>query len=114
MQKKLLTVALAAAFALGAARWLQGLSVGLAMGACTAWLSAMTSPARAARLVGLSSTLGFGGGALLTGLPERLANETGMPIRIAADPLYAVALGSGQALEELDALKGVLLSTHME
>ena len=37
-----------------------------------------------------------------------------MPIRIAADPLYAVALGSGQALEELDALKGVLLSTHME
>ena len=55
-----------------------------------------------------------GGGALLTGLPERLANETGMPIRIAADPLYAVALGSGQALEELDALKGVLLSTHME
>ena len=55
-----------------------------------------------------------GGGALLTGLPERLANETGMPIRIAADPLYAVALGSGQALEELDALKGVLLSSHQE
>lgn len=52
-----------------------------------------------------------GGGALLNGLPERLANETGMPIRIAENPLYAVALGSGQSLEEFDALKGVLFSS---
>lgn len=48
-----------------------------------------------------------GGGALLNGLRERLAHETGMPIRIAPDPLYAVALGSGQSLEEFEALKGV-------
>ena len=39
-----------------------------------------------------------GGGALLNGLRERLAHETGMPIRIAPDPLFAVALGSGQSL----------------
>ncbi len=55
-----------------------------------------------------------GGGALLQGLPERLAHETGMPIRIARDPLYAVALGSGQSLEEFDALKGVLFSSSQE
>ena len=45
-----------------------------------------------------------GGGALLKGLAQRLAQETGMPIRIAARPLEAVALGSGQTLEEFDVL----------
>lgn len=52
-----------------------------------------------------------GGGALLKGLPERLAHETGMPIRIAPRPLEAVALGSGQALEEFEVLQGVLFSS---
>ena len=52
-----------------------------------------------------------GGGALLRGLDQRLANETGMPIRIAADPLYAVARLSGQALEEFEVLRGVLFSS---
>ena len=52
-----------------------------------------------------------GGGALLNGLAARLEHETGMPIIIADNPLYAVAIGSGQSLEEFDALKGVLFST---
>jgi len=52
-----------------------------------------------------------GGGALLTGLSERLHHETGMPVIVAPDPLYAVALGSGQSLEEFEALKGVLFSS---
>ena len=52
-----------------------------------------------------------GGGALLRGLDQRLANETGMPIRTAHDPLYAVARGSGQALEEFEVLRGVLFSS---
>ena len=51
-----------------------------------------------------------GGGALLRGIDQRLANETGMPIRIAPDPLYAVARGSGQSLEEFEVLRGVLFS----
>jgi len=34
-----------------------------------------------------------------------------MPIRIAENPLYCVALGSGQSLEEFDALKSVLFSS---
>jgi len=52
-----------------------------------------------------------GGGALLHGLSERLHNETGMPVIVAPDPLYAVALGSGQSLEEFEALRGVLFSS---
>jgi rod shape-determining protein MreB len=51
-----------------------------------------------------------GGGALLNGIPARLEHETGMPVRVTENPLYAVALGSGQSLEEFEALKGVLFS----
>jgi rod shape-determining protein MreB len=53
-----------------------------------------------------------GGGALLLGLPERLQAETGMPIKIAANPLHCVAIGSGQCLEEFEALKGVLFASY--
>ncbi len=52
-----------------------------------------------------------GGGALLRGLSTRLHNDTGMPIRVADDPLYAVARGSGQSLEEFEALRSVLFSS---
>jgi rod shape-determining protein MreB len=48
-----------------------------------------------------------GGGALLTGLDLRLQHETGMPIHIAPNPLQAVAIGSGQALEEFEALRAL-------
>ncbi len=51
-----------------------------------------------------------GGGALLQGLDARLNHETGMPIIVADNPLHSVALGSGQSLEEFEALKGVLFS----
>src|SRR5271155_5836294 len=52
-----------------------------------------------------------GGGALLHGLDSRLQHETGMPIVVARDPLNCVAIGSGQCLEEFDALKRVLITT---
>ncbi len=52
-----------------------------------------------------------GGGALLNGLDARLHAETGMPIIRAADPLNCVALGSGQCLEEFEALRQVLVSS---
>src|SRR5450755_2976367 len=52
-----------------------------------------------------------GGGALLHGLQARLQHETGMPIVIARDPLNCVAIGSGQCLEEFEALKRVLITT---
>ncbi len=52
-----------------------------------------------------------GGGSLLKGLDERLKHETGMPIHIAEDPLFAVAVGSGKCLEEFEALRRVLISS---
>src|SRR6202051_2623413 len=53
-----------------------------------------------------------GGGALLNGLDHRLAAETGMPIIIANNPLHSVVIGSGQCLEEFEALKHVLISSN--
>ncbi len=53
-----------------------------------------------------------GGGGLLHGLDARLAAETGMPIRLADSPLDSVVIGSGQCLEEFDALKQVLISSQ--
>jgi rod shape-determining protein MreB len=52
-----------------------------------------------------------GGGALLKGLDERMRHETGMPVRVAKDPLYCVVLGSGRCLEEFEALKRILVSS---
>jgi rod shape-determining protein MreB len=49
-----------------------------------------------------------GGGALLGGFDERLAHETGMPIRLAVEPLYSVVIGSGRALENIDAMRGLM------
>jgi rod shape-determining protein MreB and related proteins len=51
-----------------------------------------------------------GGGAMLHGLDTRLLSETGMPIVVANDPLNSVAVGSGQCLEEFEALNHVLIS----
>ena len=49
-----------------------------------------------------------GGGALLGGLDQRLSHETGMPIRVAEEPLYSVVIGSGRALENIDAMRGLM------
>lgn len=42
-----------------------------------------------------------GGGALLRGFKDRLHEETKLPVRIADDPLTAVALGTGKYLAEI-------------
>src|SRR5579864_3661187 len=52
-----------------------------------------------------------GGGALLHGIDARIQQETGMPIVVARDPLNCVAIGSGQCLEEFEALKQVLITS---
>ncbi len=49
-----------------------------------------------------------GGGALLRGLPERLRKETGMPVFIAEDPLYAVVNGAGKCVENIALLEAVV------
>lgn len=48
-----------------------------------------------------------GGGALLRGLDKLLAEETGLPVHVAEDPLSAVAEGTGKALQELKFLRKV-------
>ena len=53
-----------------------------------------------------SSSRESGGGSLLRGLPERLRQETQMPIQLAESPLTCVAVGSGKYLDELDAIAG--------
>jgi len=50
-----------------------------------------------------------GGGSLLRNLDVLLSEETGLPFTIPEDPLTAVVLGSGRALDELDLLKNVML-----
>ena len=51
-----------------------------------------------------------GGGSLLLGLDAVIQAETGMPVRIAKNPLFSVVLGSGQCLEQFDVLRQVLSS----
>ena len=46
-----------------------------------------------------------GGGALLRGFAERLERETNVPARLADSPLTCVAVGAGQALDEIELLE---------
>jgi rod shape-determining protein MreB len=48
-----------------------------------------------------------GGGALLRNVDLLLQRETGLPVFLAEDPLCAVVLGAGRALEEIDLLRRV-------
>jgi rod shape-determining protein MreB len=66
-----------------------------------------TPPELAADIMERGITL-TGGGALLAGLDMRLAHETGMPINIAHEPLFSVVIGSGRALENIDAMRGLM------
>ncbi len=46
-----------------------------------------------------------GGGALLSGLDKLIAEQTGLPVHLADDPLSAVAEGTGVVLHELNFLR---------
>ena len=48
-----------------------------------------------------------GGGALLRGIDKLLAEQTGLPVHVADDPLSAVAEGTGMVLHELKFLRKV-------
>src|SRR5215211_4545604 len=45
-----------------------------------------------------------GGGSLLSGLEERLRDETQMPVQLAESPLTCVAVGSGRSPEEFEGI----------
>ena len=55
-----------------------------------------------------------GGGALLAGLTDRVTRETGMPCYISSNPLYAVVIGSGRALENIEAMSSTTASPSLE
>jgi len=55
-----------------------------------------------------------GGGALLRGIDKLIAEETGLPVHLADDPLTAVALGTGKVLSELKYLKKLTVSHSLQ
>jgi len=67
-----------------------------------------TQPEIAADVIDEGITL-TGGGALLRGFDTVLQDSTGLPVRIADDPMSCVALGAGQTLED-KVLRGALMA----
>ena len=55
-----------------------------------------------------------GGGSLLRGLNRLIADETGIPVEVAEDPLTAVVRGAGIILEDLDGLADVLVNQEYQ
>ncbi len=68
-----------------------------------------TPPELSADLVDRGITLS-GGGALLRNLDRLIAQATGLPVRVAEDPMICVALGAGKALDNLDKLKDIMIN----
>lgn len=50
-----------------------------------------------------------GGGSMLRGLDRLMAKETGLPVRVANDPLLCVVNGAGKVLEHLDFFREALM-----
>ncbi len=67
-----------------------------------------TPPELAADIVDKGIVL-TGGGALLQGLDHLLRQETNLPITVGDDPLSCVALGTGNALDDMELLKKVAI-----
>ncbi|MSR17956.1 MAG: rod shape-determining protein [Phycisphaerales bacterium] len=72
-----------------------------------------TDPELSADLVDNGITLA-GGGALLRGIDQILQQATGLPTKIADDPLTCVARGTGMYLENLELLKSTMESDSDE
>ncbi|MGD2068387.1 MAG: rod shape-determining protein [Gemmatimonadota bacterium] len=66
-----------------------------------------TPPELAGDIVDRGITM-TGGGALIRGLGERLAEETNLPVRADEDPLGSVVRGTAMVLEQTSELQGVL------
>ena len=54
-----------------------------------------------------------GGGALLRGFDKLLAEETGLPVHLADNPLSAVAIGTGKVLDELYFLSRIMSRSRL-
>ena len=76
------------------------------VGAVKATLQA-AKPELAADLVDKGINL-CGGGSLLRGMDKRIGDAVGLPVKVADDPLTAVARGTGYVLDHLEMLKQIL------
>jgi rod shape-determining protein MreB len=70
-----------------------------------------TAPELAADIVDKGIVL-TGGGALLGNMDYVLRHASGLPVSIADDPLSCVAIGTGRCLENMKAMKSVLVDTY--
>lgn len=70
------------------------------------------SPPELASDIAESGIVLTGGGALLRDIDRLIAQETGLPVIVAEDPLTCVARGGGRALEMMDKHRLDLLSTE--
>ena len=68
-----------------------------------------TPPELAADIVDRGIVL-TGGGALLKNLDKLLSEATCLPVTIADEPLFSVAMGSGKALDSIDVLREIVIS----
>lgn len=70
-----------------------------------------TAPELASDLVDRGIVL-TGGGGMLSGLDTHLSLATKLPVRVADNALFCVALGSGKALEEIETMRKFLISAY--
>ena len=80
------------------------------IGAITSTLEE-TPPEISADLVDLGIVLA-GGGSLVRGIDRVIQEQTGLPVRVAKDPLTAVARGTQIFLENLTAFRSMLAASE--
>jgi len=53
-----------------------------------------------------------GGGGMLAGLAQRIANETEIPVYLVEAPLECVVLGAGKVVEAYEQMSGMFMGAH--
>ncbi|MEI6790757.1 MAG: rod shape-determining protein, partial [Myxococcaceae bacterium] len=75
---------------------------------CTKSVLERTPPELSADIIDRGIVL-CGGGAQIKGLDKLLADQCGIPVYVADNPLHAVVDGVGQVLENMDTYRGLLI-----
>jgi rod shape-determining protein MreB len=70
------------------------------------------SPPELAQDLILNGVKLVGGGGMLAGLDQRLANETEVPVHLVDAPLECVVLGAGRCIEAYDSLKVMFMGSN--
>ena len=53
-----------------------------------------------------------GGGSMLRGLSQRIADETKVPVQLVQTPLECVVLGAGHCIESYDSLRAMFMDSR--